>query len=157
VDALRSGRLAAALDDSGAIALQTLYLLLPRPGAPALDYLLALLNARLLRRALWLHHTAYKLVQPQIEQEALARLPVPLAQPAPQQELATLAEQVQQCYQQRGEVALNTAGACANEPAWIQLEQTIQDLSARLDASIASLCGLTAAERALLERLPAPK
>jgi hypothetical protein len=152
-----TGLLAAALDEQGFVALQTLYLLHPKTAQWSLAYLLALLNSRLLRSYLWLHHTAYKLVQPQIEQEALARLPVPLAQPTQQQELATLAEQLQQGYQQRGELALNTAGACANEAAWIQLEQTIQDLSARLDASIANLCGLTTAEQALLERLPAPK
>ena len=65
--------------------------------------------------------------------------------------------QLQQCYQKREEMAFSMASACANEAAWIQLEQSIHDLSVRLDASIARLCGLTAAEQALLERLPAPK
>ena len=152
-----TGLLSAALDKQGYVAVQTLYLLHPKTAQSSLAYLLALLNSRLLRGYLWLHHTAYKLVQPQIEQEALARLPVPLATLAQQEALAALAEQLQQCYQERDELALKTASACANEAAWIQLEQTIADLYTRLDASIAALCGLTAAEQTLLERLPTPK
>jgi hypothetical protein len=152
-----TGLLAAALDAQDFVALQTLYLLHAKTAQWSLAYLLALLNSRLLRSYLWLHHTAYKLVQPQIEQEALARLPIPLAQSAQQQELASLAEQLQQCYRKQDELALRLASACANEAAWIQLEQSIYDLAARLDASIATLCSLTAAEQALLERLPAPK
>lgn len=165
-----TGLLAAALDEQGYVAMQTLYLLHPKTAQCLLGYLLALLNSRLLRGYLWLHHTAYKLVQPQIEQEVLARLPLPLAAPAQQQELAALADQLRQHCQQRDALALvkrqkgnaaheqgNIAPACENEAAWLQLEQTIANLNARLDASIASLCGLSADEQALLERLPAPK
>jgi hypothetical protein len=42
-------------------------------------FFLALLNSRLLRNYVYVLHTAYKWVQPQIEQHVLARLPVPLA------------------------------------------------------------------------------
>ncbi len=193
-----TGLLQAALDEQGYVAVQTLYLLHARAGQPPLTYLLALLNSRLLRGYLWLHHTAYKLAQPQIEQEALARIPVPLAGPEEQAELAALADELRDAYQERqfplsansiaatgqrpgpparvemGAVPMEVGGvraggpgggtpvgavssarpACANEAAWIQLDQMIVDLSTRLDASVARLCGLTAAERALLERLP---
>jgi hypothetical protein len=158
-----TGLLSAALDEQGYVAVQTLYLLHPKTAQCLPGYLVALLNSRLLRGYLWLHHTAYKLVQPQIEQEALARLPIPLAAPDQQQELALLAEQLRQCYQQWDGQALvspqkaSAVHACQNEAAWIQLEQTIADLNARLNSSIASLCGLSTAEQALLERLPAPR
>ncbi len=148
--------LTAALDEQGYVAVQTLYLLHSKTPQCAPGYVLALLNSRLLRGYLWLHYTAYKLMLPQIEQEALASVPIPLAEAAQQAELAALADHLRQCYQEQDALAAKTVGACANEAAWIQLEQMIADLSARLDASVADLCGLTAAERALLERLPAP-
>ncbi len=152
-----TGMLAAALDDAGYIAVQTLYLLHAKAEQGLLLYLLALLNSRLLRGYLWLHYTAYKLVQPQIEQETLARLPVPLAAPAQQAGLARLADQLRQRYEERDGLLAQTATACENDAAWIQLERTVTTLYARLDASIARFCGLTAAERALLERIPMPK
>jgi SAM-dependent methyltransferase len=84
-------RLQAALDTRGHVALQTLYLLHLRsevnvgascPGdREALDdlyFFLALLNSRLLSDYVYVLHTAYKWVQPQIEQSVLARLPVPI-------------------------------------------------------------------------------
>ena len=42
-----------------------------------LYYLLALLNSRLLQEYVYVLHTAYKWVQPQIEQRVLAQLPIP--------------------------------------------------------------------------------
>ncbi len=158
-----TGLLSAALDEQGYVAVQTLYLLHSRTADCSLSFLVALLNSRLLRGYLWLHHTAYKLVQPQIEQEALARLPMPLAAPAQQQELAALADQLCQRYQQRDCLMTPSGGkdgmaaACENEAAWIQLERTIANLNARLDASIADLCGLSADEQMLLARLPATR
>ncbi len=77
-------RLQAALDLNGHIALQTLYLLHPRNQHERLDQLyffLALLNSRLLREYVYVLRTAYKWVQPQIEQRVLATLPVPLVEP----------------------------------------------------------------------------
>ena len=74
-------QLQAALDTRGHIALQTLYLLYPRVPESGLDtlyFFLALLNSRLLRQYVYVLHTAYKWVQPQIEQHVLAHLPVPL-------------------------------------------------------------------------------
>jgi hypothetical protein len=152
-----SGRLCAALDEQGHVALQTLYLLHPHAGAPEPAYLLALLNSRLLRGMLWLYYTAYKLVQPQIEQGALARLPIPLFPVAAQHELAALAARLRLAYQQEDEQhqqPLAQAVSCEVEAGWVQLGQTIRELTTRLHARIAALCGLSAAERALLERFP---
>lgn len=85
-----TGRLQAALDLKGHIALQTLYLLHPRNQHACLDQLyffLALLNSRLLREYMYVLRTAYKWVQPQIEQHVLASLPVPLVKPENQQQI----------------------------------------------------------------------
>jgi hypothetical protein len=74
-------RLQATLDQQGHVALQTLYLLHLRNHSGSSDQLyffLALLNSRLLREYVYVLHTAYKMVQPQIEQRVLASLPVPL-------------------------------------------------------------------------------
>jgi hypothetical protein len=143
-----TGMLQAALDEQGYVAMQTLYLLHPQTGLPALGYLLALLNSRLLRGYLWLHHTAYKLVQPQLEQEALARLPIPLAPSDQHQQIATLASRLRAYYHERDSLT------CEDEAARIQLDQTISDFYTCLDACIAALCGLTAAEQMLLKSLP---
>ena len=74
-------RLQAVLDLQGHVALQTLYLLhLRKRDAPVDDlyFFLALLNSRLLQRYVYVLYTAYKWVQPQIEQHVLAQLPVPI-------------------------------------------------------------------------------
>ncbi|MGZ3622247.1 MAG: N-6 DNA methylase [Ktedonobacteraceae bacterium] len=83
-------RLQAILDDQGHIALQTLYLLHLRNPNDKIDQLyffLALLNSRLLREYVYALHTAYKMVQPQIEQRVLASLPVPLVKSEKQQQI----------------------------------------------------------------------
>ena len=59
-----------------------------------LYFLLALLNSRLLQRYVYVLHTAYKLVQPQIEQHVLARLPIPTVAPERQHDIATRAKQI---------------------------------------------------------------
>lgn len=79
-----TGLLQAALDLRGHVVLQTLYLLNWRGPATSqevideLYFLLALLNSRLLQDYVRILYTAYKWVQPQIEQHVLAQLPVPL-------------------------------------------------------------------------------
>ena len=76
-----TNRLQATLDVQGHVALQTLYLLHLRERDGCVDdlyFYLALLNSRLLRQYVYVLHTAYKWVQPQIEQQVLARLPVPI-------------------------------------------------------------------------------
>jgi SAM-dependent methyltransferase len=70
-------RLQATLDEQGHVALQTLYLLHLRnhhSKSDQLYFFLALLNSRLLREYVYALHTAYKMVQPQIEQHVLASL-----------------------------------------------------------------------------------
>jgi hypothetical protein len=89
-----AGQLQATLDLRGHVVLQTLYLLHLRPERSAclmddapnrpcaedeLYFLLALLNSRLMRDYVYMLHTAYKWVQPQIEQHVLTYLPVPMA------------------------------------------------------------------------------
>ncbi len=80
-----TGFLQATLDLDGHVVLQTLYMLLLRSDkkSASLDelyFLLALLNSRLLRTYIYVLHTAYKWVQPQIEQHVLAHLPIPTIQ-----------------------------------------------------------------------------
>lgn len=73
-------QLEATLDVQGHVVLQTLYLLHLLEQESSLDelyFLLALLNSRLLRDYVYFLYTAYKLVQPQIEQHVLASLPIP--------------------------------------------------------------------------------
>ncbi len=94
-----TGRLQATLDTHGHVVLQTLYLLLLHQSPPDLDtiyFLLALLNSRLLRAYVYHLHTAYKLVQPQIEQAVLEHLPVPWSAPEDRQEVVERARKLEQ-------------------------------------------------------------
>jgi hypothetical protein len=73
-----TGRLQTTLDLQGHVVLQTLYLLCPHTNdVKELYFLLALLNSRLLQEYVSVLYTAYKWVQPQIEQRVLAHLPIP--------------------------------------------------------------------------------
>ncbi|GCE04082.1 N-6 DNA methylase [Dictyobacter aurantiacus] len=81
-----AGRLQATLDVQGHVVLQTLYMLQPVVNSTSqpefseedeLYFLMALLNSRILQDYLYALHTAYKWVQPQIEQHVLAQLPIP--------------------------------------------------------------------------------
>jgi hypothetical protein len=90
-------RLQAALDMHGHVALQTLYMLHTREPETKIDdlyFFLALLNSRLLQRYVYVLHTAYKWVQPQIEQHVLARLPIPLGDAATKQQISNNARQL---------------------------------------------------------------
>ncbi len=76
-----TNRLQAALDIKECVALQTLYLLHPlslNASHDELYFFLALLNSRLLQEYVYTLYTAYKWVQPQIEQHVLAQLPIPV-------------------------------------------------------------------------------
>ncbi len=103
-------RLQATLDLHGHVVLQTLYLLSPLPAAlkqfmgesedPLLDglyFLLALLNSRLLKEYVYVLHTAYKWVQPQIEQHVLAHLPIPKIEPVLRADIIERAKQLYAC------------------------------------------------------------
>jgi len=81
-------RLALALEDPhlcteinvGATLAVALEAVAPADALDDLYFFLALLNSRLLRDYVYMLHTAYKWVQPQIEQSVLARLPVPIVE-----------------------------------------------------------------------------
>lgn len=124
-------RLQAALDTRGHVVLQTLYLLRLRAqvsggagdGSPppevassylagmdseeSMDtyyFLLALLNSRLLSAYVYYLHTAYKLVQPQIEQAVLAHLPVAWGGASVRREIAERARALAQACSKAGSV-----------------------------------------------------
>jgi len=100
-------RLQATLDLHGHVALQTLYLLHLRDKSSnedSLYFFLALLNSRLLREYVYVLHTAYKWVQPQIEQRVLANLPVPLSEPAQQRPIIEQARQLMNACSRSGAV-----------------------------------------------------
>ncbi|HTK09587.1 MAG TPA: N-6 DNA methylase [Ktedonobacteraceae bacterium] len=109
-----TGQLQATLDLQGYVVLQTLYLLYPRLYSSRqlktdgevpiteemldeLYFLLALLNSRLLREYVYVLHTAYKWVQPQIEQHVLAHLPVPVSESVTRAEIVERAKQLYAC------------------------------------------------------------
>ncbi len=78
-----------------------------------LYFLLALLNSRLLQRYVYVLHTAYKLVQPQIEQHVLAHLPVPIVSQERQLDIAMRAKQIML--------------ACSNTTPVVELKQRLQE------------------------------
>jgi Eco57I restriction-modification methylase/restriction endonuclease TaqI-like protein len=97
-------RLQATLDVQGHVVLQTLYLLSLRNEKADVDqlyFLLALLNSRLLREYVYVLHTAYKWVQPQIEQHVLARLPIPGFESDEKHRIIACAKQLRKMYSQR--------------------------------------------------------
>ena len=65
-----------------------------------LYFLMALLNSRLLREYVYVLHTAYKWVQPQIEQHVLACLPIPTLETDETHEIIAYAKQLREAYSQ---------------------------------------------------------
>ncbi len=123
-----TGRLQAALDTHGHIALQTLYLLhLREPNAvpDELYFYLALLNSQLLQAYTSLLHTAYKWVQPQIEQHVLARLPVPIMPLAEKQEIIARAKLLSR--------------PCDNSDPVVEWKEDMQKLYAEQERAIRAL------------------
>ncbi|GAC1301504.1 MAG: hypothetical protein NVSMB27_41790 [Ktedonobacteraceae bacterium] len=102
-----TGHLQATLDLQGHVALQTLYLLHLKEkdaGVDDLYFFLALLNSRLLQQYVYMLHTAYKWVQPQIEQHVLARLPIPIIAPGQKKEIIEHAKLLVRACSQSGTV-----------------------------------------------------
>ncbi|GHO52701.1 N-6 DNA methylase [Ktedonobacter robiniae] len=126
-----TGQLQASLDLEGHIVLQTLYILnLTREDLctfqeqeDELFFLLALLNSRLLRVYTYVLHTAYKWVQPQIEQHVLAHLPVP-----------TLAGPERRFIIQR---ARELQSACSAKPPVVELKE--KEMYEELEQAICAL------------------
>lgn len=121
-------RLQATLDQHGHIALQTLYLLHLRNPNDSLDQLyffLALLNSRLLREYVYALHTAYKMVQPQIEQRVLANLPVPLVTSEEQQQIIAQSRAI--------------AHACGSSGFVVEWSKHITSMYKELESAICAL------------------
>lgn len=122
-----TGQLQAALDVGGHVALQTLYLLHTRAEAGGdgddLYFFLALLNSRMLREYVYVLHTAYKWVQPQIEQHVLARLPVPLVDAEEKRAVIERARRLME-----GLALLRRREVCSRARAVVELKQQWQGL-----------------------------
>ncbi|GHO43505.1 TaqI-like C-terminal specificity domain-containing protein [Ktedonospora formicarum] len=126
-----TGQLQATLDMEGHIVLQTLYMLLPvakeyqnlQEQEDDLFFLLALLNSRLLRSYVYLLHTAYKWVQPQIEQHVLARLPIPTLKGEERQYIIQRARALQ--------------AACSSIPSVVELKE--KEMYEELEQAICAL------------------
>ena len=134
-------RLQATLDTRGHVVLQTLYLLhvrdnceIPRDAinhvhqqeeVDLLYFFLALLNSRLLREYVYVLHTAYKWVQPQIEQRVLANLPIPIVE-----------EKLRQPIIEQAKVLLH---ACSSPGAVVEWNADFIAMYEELERSIRSL------------------
>ena len=121
-----TGRLQAALDLRGHVVLQTLYLLCPRTDdVNRLYFLLALLNSRLLQQYVSVLYTAYKWVQPQIEQHVLMNLPIPTLETV---EVASISQRAQ---------ALMSA--CSGEKPVVELSEQCKQMYEEQEREICTL------------------
>ncbi len=121
-------RLQATLDLEGHVALQTLYILHPREQNAREDdlyFFLALLNSRLLRHYVYVLHTAYKWVQPQIEQRVLARLPIPVVTTSAKKDIIERAKLL--------------ACACSAQGPVVEWKTDIQNMYEELERAISAL------------------
>ena len=121
-------RLQAALDTRGHVALQTLYLLHPHTRETSQDdlyFFLSLLNSRLLRQYVYVLHTAYKWVQPQIEQHVLARLPIPIVTSNEKQQIIERAKLL--------------ARACSEIGPVVEWDEPVQNLYEEQERAICAL------------------
>jgi hypothetical protein len=115
------------------VVLQTLYVLHVRADNHADDeaelddlyFFLALLNSRLLREYVYILHTAYKWVQPQMEQHVLARLPVPLLAQEARREIVERAKPL--------------ARVCSEAGAVVELKQQWQGLYEEQERAVDAL------------------
>jgi len=107
---------------------------LPQGGHPAwgagnalddLYFFLALLNSRLLSDYVYVLHTAYKWVQPQIEQNVLARLPVPIVRTEERQKIIELSKLL--------------VHACSKEDTVVEWRRPIRSLYEEQELAIRTL------------------
>ncbi len=123
-----TNRLQATLDIKGHVALQTLYLLHPLSLDASNDelyFFLALLNSRLLQEYVYTLYTAYKWVQPQIEQHVLAQLPIPVI--------------VSNCKNEIIERARHMVIACDKSSPVVEWSEPMQSLYAEQERAIRTL------------------
>ena len=130
-----TGSLQATLDLQGHVVLQTLYLLnLWTSGSEDdLYFLLALLNSRLLREYMYTLHTAYKWVQPQIEQHVLVHLPVPTIDIAEKKQIIEQAKLLNQ--------------ACSEQPFVVEFERQHKEMLQKQERAICQLYATALQER----------
>jgi SAM-dependent methyltransferase len=133
-----TGQLQAALDTNGHVVLQTLYVLQARTEAGVdnddLYFFLALLNSRILREYVYVLHTAYKWVQPQIEQHVLARLPVPLTGVAEKRAVIERARRLMEAL-----ASMEQEEVCSKAGAVVELKQQWQGLYEEQEQAIDAL------------------
>ena len=124
-------RLQTTLDIKGHVALQTLYLLHPLhplsedASHDELYFFLALLNSRLLQEYVYTLYTAYKWVQPQIEQHVLAQLPIPVIPSDSRKGIIERARLI--------------ASACDKSSPVVEWDESIQHLYAEQEHAIRTL------------------
>ena len=108
------------------MALQTLYLLHSRRQSEnELYFFLALLNSNLLRNYVYLLHTAYKWVQPQIEQHVLAQIPIPVTTANERENIIARSKLL--------------AHACSELGPVVEWKSDVQDMFEELERAISAL------------------
>ncbi len=124
-----TAQLQAALDLHGHVVLQTLYMLHLRDSTNVDDlyFYLALLNSALLKEYVYVLHTAYKWVQPQIEQHVLANLPIPIGTGEQKQDIIERAKR------------LVELSSCSEPNAVVEWDETIRPLYAEQERAIRAL------------------
>ncbi len=121
-----TGRLQATLDLQGRVVLQTLYLLCSlTDDTEELYFLLALLNSRMLQKYVSVLYTAYKWVQPQIEQRVLTHLPIP-----------TLETSARVAISQRAQVLMST---CSEMKPVVELRERCKQMYEEQERAICAL------------------
>ncbi len=134
-----TNRLQATLDLRSHIVLQTLYLLYLRSKSDHPDityssqnsrsnelyFLLALLNSRLLQEYVYVLYTAYKWVQPQIEQHVLAHLPIPTIGAVEKARISQYAEALMR--------------ACGERMAVVELSKEYKQMYEELERAVCAL------------------
>lgn len=127
-----TGSLRAVLDTQGHVVLQTLYTLNWQHQelegealCHELYFLLALLNSRLLSRYVYVLYTAYKWVQPQIEQHVLAHLPIPMVSPEKKSMIVEMARGLER--------------ACSSAAPVVELKRDYQQLYEEQERAICAL------------------
>ncbi len=129
-----TSRLQATLDLRSHIVLQTLYLLylhsdITVPSqiqqSDELYFLLALLNSRLLQEYVYVLYTAYKWVQPQIEQHVLTHLPIP-----------TIGAAEKACISQYAKTLMR---ACSEKTLVVELSKEYKQMYEELERAVCAL------------------
>ncbi len=139
-----TGRLQATLDLQGHVVLQTLYLLCPySDDANELYFLLALLNSRLLQQYVSVLYTAYKWVQPQIEQRVLTHLPIPTLETLEKASISQRAQALMDLHPSGGNIENQGRGvlmsACSKVKPGVELSEHYKQMYEEQEQAICAL------------------